>query len=147
MTHRWIPYKPKTCQKHVQQTIRNLSKYDLWLPSELPQLTPETPIDHQQMSNETQQCQTYVWVFLGYLWIIHEKSKVIHGLFMTNSHISLDYQFIDIYRLSIETLEHAMCVFFAVGTGACFPQKADLIFWNNKHKLRQTMKTKKTGAV
>ena len=45
ITPAWIPDRLNKCQKHVQKSSE--IPYDLWLPSELPQVTPKTP-DHQK---------------------------------------------------------------------------------------------------
>ena len=50
----WIPDRPNKCQKIILDPSKNY----LPLPSELPQVTPNTPRDHQKGQNVTKKgCQ------------------------------------------------------------------------------------------
>ena len=84
MTPGWIPDRPTKMSKKCQEIIRNPIKNDLWLPSELPQVTPETPNDHQKMPKK--------WP--KNVEIMHAYSSEIFALIVNNPQISIDYQWI-----------------------------------------------------
>ena len=50
MTLGWIPDRPTKCYKSVQNNVQLHFKHNLWLSSELPQVTSKTPKGHQTMS-------------------------------------------------------------------------------------------------
>ena len=74
MTPGWTLDRPKM-SKGCSKSIGNPCKNNIWLPSELPQVTPETPNDHQQMfrfwQNMLNTFMNTPWESLVYSWMIH----------------------------------------------------------------------------
>ena len=149
MTPGWIPDRPTKCQKHVQRIMPNLLGNNLWLPSELLQVTPQTPNDHHQNSKRAQQflkhdqhmSQTcskirhrYYENMFQYLWIIHRSLR----LFMDNPEVSMDYPW--------KFEKHFVC--FSQLPLSAFSQE-NAIFFVGIKKLKnpkQHFKTQKTRA-
>ena len=75
--------KQRQKQTHVRKHSRKSSKSNLWFPSELPQVTPDTPNDHQQMSKC---CRKDVKILTNKCQYLDEYSLDIYKLFMNVIH-------------------------------------------------------------
>ena len=79
-----IADRPNKCQQNLRTIIRNPFKHNLWLPSELPQITPKTPNDHQNMSPKWSKNVQHM----------HDYHFEVHELFMNNLQISSEFSWL-----------------------------------------------------